>query len=306
MSDMEGYINKLNRYLPVDFDDQENSEYRRYMINTFIENCNHEKYQFALMAFHMLFMTFLYTEFWQLKTFSYNKVERLCRNQRCFDEINNVFDSSMIPEKDFIQHTLRNLGMHPNIANKPKQFVDTRDDCAHASGIIQYDDIATKRYFEEVLEYAERIAQANKDNILFIFNEKLSEYFNSVSFDTTITVDFMKLKISELKLSCRDLEYILIQSEPEYINNQKNKQIAYYFAMVLLQDMYYSISSEEVHIDISDSYYIDKTITSIDSLTEEEFTDMQIQIEDEYYFLKDNVSVLDIRKIEDSIKIRIN
>lgn len=76
--------------------------------------------------------------------------------------------------------------------------------------------------------------------------------------------------------------------------------------MVLLQDMYYSSSSEEVHIDISESYYIDKTIDSINSLTEEEFTVMQIQIEDEYYFLKDNVSVLDIRKIEDSIKIRIN
>ena len=34
--------------------------------------------------------------------------------------------------------------------------------------------------------------------------------------------------------------------------------------------------------------------------------DFIIVIEDEYYFLKDNVSVLDIRKIEDSIKIRIN
>ena len=76
--------------------------------------------------------------------------------------------------------------------------------------------------------------------------------------------------------------------------------------MVLLQDMYYSSSSEEVHIDISESYYIDKTIDSINSLTEEEFTVMQIQIEDEYYFLKDIVSVLDIRKIEDSIKSRIN
>ena len=79
MSDMEEYIQKLLYYLPIDFGDTENNEYKTYLVRACCENYTNEKFQFSLMAFHMLFMAFLYKEFWTLKTYSHERVERLCR-----------------------------------------------------------------------------------------------------------------------------------------------------------------------------------------------------------------------------------
>ena len=71
MSDMEEYIHKLLYYLPIDFGDTENNEYKTYLVQACCENYTNEKFQFSLMAFHMLFMAFLYKEFWTLKTYSH-------------------------------------------------------------------------------------------------------------------------------------------------------------------------------------------------------------------------------------------
>lgn len=295
---MEEYIYKLNMYLPIDYADEENTRYRQYLIDTFIENCSNEKYQFALMAFHMMFMSFLYSEFWLLKTFSYTKVERLCRNQRQFEEVVSVFDASILDEKAFIEHSLRNLGMHPNLANRPKHFVDTRNDCAHASGIIQYDKLGAERYFEEVLEYAEKISLANKGNIITIFNEKVSTYFNAPEFNTTLTGDFINLQISETKWSYRDLEYILSEPTPSYASDDahKEKTIAYLFLVLQLHATYLDNISG-IPLEIEENKYVDLICNFINDLNAEEREVLQIQMEDEYYFLVQQNSSLDISKI---------
>lgn len=75
MSDMEEYIQKLLYYLPIDFGDTENNEYKTYLVCACCENYTNEKFQFSLMAFHMLFMAFLYKEFWTLKTYSHERVK---------------------------------------------------------------------------------------------------------------------------------------------------------------------------------------------------------------------------------------
>ncbi len=250
------------------------------------------------MAFHMMFMSFLYSEFWILKTFSYGKVERLCRNQRQFEEVVSIFDASIIKEKDFIEHSLRNIGMHHNLANRPKHFVDTRDDCAHASGVIQYDRTGAERYFEEVLEYAEKISLANKGNVITIFNEKVSTYFNSPEFNTTLTGDFIKLQISETKWSYKDLEYILSEPTPSYAcdDAHKEKTIAYLFLVLQLHATYLDNISG-IPLEIEENKYVDLICNFICGLDEEEREVLQIQMEDEYYFLVEQNYSLDISKI---------
>lgn len=122
MSDMEEYIQKLLYYLPIDFGDTENNEYKTYLVRACCENYTNEKFQFSLMAFHMLFMAFLYKEFWTLKTYSHERVERLCRANGQFESVENVFDSSTIPEQTFIDSYLGVFSWHANKRSEVKRI----------------------------------------------------------------------------------------------------------------------------------------------------------------------------------------
>lgn len=213
---MDEYINKLNNYLPIDFANDENSEYRQYLIETYIENCQKGKYQFALMAFHMMFMSFLYKEFWNLKTYSYSVVAGLCNNNSGFKNINAMFDASIIPEKTVIDQYLSLFSWHINKRDTVKTFVDTRDKCAHASGFIQYQKDGAERYFLEVIEQAEKISIANKSNTIQTFYNRLNSLLqDSDMLNARTACENALSEMQELKLSCKDIQYILEADEPE-------------------------------------------------------------------------------------------
>ena len=55
-------------YLPVRYKDNNEDEYIKYLWDSFESNYDNEKYQFAFMAYHMLFMSFVYFNIWQVKS----------------------------------------------------------------------------------------------------------------------------------------------------------------------------------------------------------------------------------------------
>ena len=301
---MDEYINKLNMYLPVDFGDEENNEYRLYLIDTFLENCQNGKYQFALMAYHMMFMSFLYKEFWELKNFSYSKVERLCLANGKFKDINTIFDASVIAEQTVIDQYLSIFSWHTNKKNKVKGFVDTRDACAHASGFIQYQKDGTERYFLDVLEYVEKISAANKGNIIEIFTVKLKEYLTGDSFKGTLTGEYISNEILCTKYSVKNIEDILSLPIPEYIENNEagDLMVAYYFAMLQLQSLYVDKTFEyQLGIDIN--YFLDKLYLYLSILEPDKREKLQVQLEDELTYLKDVIGCsIDLDKVEQVIR----
>jgi len=76
------YIDELSKYLPLNCDyvedDQADNEnytaYINYLRETCNENIGNQKYQFALLAFHMMFMSIVFRQFWCLKERDYEKV----------------------------------------------------------------------------------------------------------------------------------------------------------------------------------------------------------------------------------------
>ena len=233
MSDMEEYIQKLLYYLPIDFGDTENNEYKTYLVRACCENYTNEKFQFSLMAFHMLFMAFLYKEFWTLKTYSHERVERLCRANGQFESVENVFDSSIIPEQTFIDGYLGVFSWHANKRSEVKEFVDKRDRCAHNSGFIQYDQEAVGKYFDDVLKNIEKIALANAENIQSTFKSSIMRYINSPAFQTTSMGDFIQRELADKKYSYRDICAFLTLDIPDL---PLSKKIAYLFAMIYFQE----------------------------------------------------------------------
>jgi hypothetical protein len=58
---------ELGNYLPLSFKSLKEQEYIEFLWDTFETNYMHGKYQFAFLAYHMLTMSFVYFNIWQIK-----------------------------------------------------------------------------------------------------------------------------------------------------------------------------------------------------------------------------------------------
>jgi hypothetical protein len=58
---------ELANYLPFSFKSPNEQEYIEFLWDAFDTNYTHGKYQFAFLAYHMLTMSFVYSEIWQIK-----------------------------------------------------------------------------------------------------------------------------------------------------------------------------------------------------------------------------------------------
>ena len=58
---------ELANYLPLSFKSPKEQEYIEFLWDAFDTNYTHGKYQFAFLAYHMLTMSFIYFNIWQIK-----------------------------------------------------------------------------------------------------------------------------------------------------------------------------------------------------------------------------------------------
>lgn len=58
---------ELANYLPLSFKTPKEQEYIEFLWDAFETNYTHGKYQFAFLAYHMLTMSFVYFNIWQIK-----------------------------------------------------------------------------------------------------------------------------------------------------------------------------------------------------------------------------------------------
>ena len=58
---------ELGNYLPLSYKSPKEQEYISFLWDAFETNNEHEKYQFAFLAYHMLTMSFVYFNIWQIR-----------------------------------------------------------------------------------------------------------------------------------------------------------------------------------------------------------------------------------------------
>lgn len=58
---------ELGNYLPLSFKSPKEQEYIAFLWDAFETNYTHGKYQFAFLAYHMLTMSCVYFNIWQIK-----------------------------------------------------------------------------------------------------------------------------------------------------------------------------------------------------------------------------------------------
>lgn len=57
---------RLETYLPLSYRTPKERDYIRFLWEAFDTNVEHGKYQFAFLAYHMLVMSFVYFNIWQI------------------------------------------------------------------------------------------------------------------------------------------------------------------------------------------------------------------------------------------------
>ncbi len=229
---MEEAYEILN-YLPIRFKQKNEQEYIEFLWDSFESNYKNEKYQFSFMAYHMLFMSFVYFNIWQIKSVreeDFDKIKLGFNDD--FGKATNPFMFSTEGESrvfDLLKYLCASHSDVKALIGQYKKLVRERNDVAHANGNIPF---RTLTYLEtrisDIVRYASEIQSYSKPIILECFEKFL---IDSQDVETrqyfVIGEQINEVLIHEHYLSQKDLEFCFefditkLAKQPKYDEIQK-------------------------------------------------------------------------------------
>lgn len=130
----------LHKYLPLSFKSPKDQEYIEFLWDSFDTNYKHDKYQFAFLAYHMLTMSFVYFNLWQIKQvnpldFAKGIIGFGKENETKIEKSSSPFIFHCINESSILR-LLKLIGCDNSKIGKYIQLVRDRNETAHPNGII--------------------------------------------------------------------------------------------------------------------------------------------------------------------------
>lgn len=149
----------IRDYLPNSFKSSNDGEYIGFLWDAFESNYLNGKYQFAILACHMLYMSFVYFSVWQIKLGrpdDYKKAAVFLANRKLAEndllDASSPFTLSKLEERTIFR-LLRLTGCESEDVKPFAQLVNERNDIAHSNGNIFYSDqTAADRKIAEFLK----------------------------------------------------------------------------------------------------------------------------------------------------------
>lgn len=228
------YLQDILDYLPINpVDDEDILTYIQNVTNLVTVNYKYGQYQFSYFGIHLLYMTYIYCTIWKI-----SKIEpkRYCdavvfarpynnrENDVDVENINSIFEYSLIPEKD-IPKIFKIIDLDKSQISRVSGLVDIRNEMAHASGKFE---ILTEEGFNvstnSVLTSIRNINNSMDKQIRDWFKRMLVHFCNNGFADYTKVKDIIeeqmiqnfKMSINEL-LVCNEMSVIeMITSNREY------------------------------------------------------------------------------------------
>ena len=157
---MEEAIELFN-YLPLSFKTPKEQEYIEFMWDAFEMNYTTGKYQFAFLAYHMLTMSFVYFNIWQIKRTEPGDFEKgligFGRDEKALIEATSPFVFSIVPERTMLRF-LKLIACDNGKIGTYVKLVDDRNDSAHPNGNIYFStQAALDIKITEILRIADEI-----------------------------------------------------------------------------------------------------------------------------------------------------
>jgi hypothetical protein len=127
-------------YLPMSFKNSGEQEYISFLWVAFETNYENGKYQFAFLAYHMLLMSFVYFNIWQIRQAQPGDFEKGLIGFTGDDETTllratSPFAFSKVNERTVLR-LFRLVGCDDSRIGNYRKLVDDRNDAAHANGNI--------------------------------------------------------------------------------------------------------------------------------------------------------------------------
>jgi hypothetical protein len=176
---------ELAKYLPTSYKRVPDSEYVQFLWEAYQSNYEQEKYQFAYLSLHMLFMSFVYFNVWQIKHHLEDEFKTALflkeRIEKDFLEASSPFVFWKESERSIFAF-LKLLGCPKNRIGVFKKLVDLRNDLAHSNGNIYFDsEESHTEKVEELIRCTEEIQEYSKPVIQEIYREFLIESWDEDS-----------------------------------------------------------------------------------------------------------------------------
>lgn len=131
---------ELSCYLPLSFKTAKEQEYIEFLWDAFETNYEHGKYQFAFLAYHMLTMSFVYFNIWQIKQSVPGDFEKGLIGfgkdmEKSLLAATSPFSFSVVPERTMLRF-LKLIACDNGKIGTYAKLVDDRNESAHPNGNI--------------------------------------------------------------------------------------------------------------------------------------------------------------------------
>ena len=169
---------ELRDYLPLSFTSPKEQEYVAFLWDAFETNYTHGKYQFAFLAYHMLTMSFVYFNIWQIKkmepkNFAMSLIGFGKDVEKDLSKATSPFAFSIVNERRILR-ILKLIACDNSKIGTYAKLVDVRNQTVHPNGHIFFstqDALDTK--ITEILRVVSEIQTHSKTVIERCYREFL-------------------------------------------------------------------------------------------------------------------------------------
>ncbi|TNE62515.1 MAG: hypothetical protein EP341_00140 [Sphingomonadales bacterium] len=219
---------RLETYLPLSYRTPKERDYIRFLWEAFDTNVEHGKYQFAFLAYHMLVMSFVYFNIWQIKLIRPGPFETAMVGfskdvEKNLMDASSPFVFSAVNERSVLRFLKLIQCDNAKIGTYAK-LVDERNDTAHANGNIFFnseDELARKvrdvlRTVEEIQRHsAPAIGEGYKAFLIASQDPEEREYTDDGQQIEEVLVKELYMSASDIAF-CRDYDIRNVCDEVGY------------------------------------------------------------------------------------------
>lgn len=221
---------ELGNYLPLSFKSPKEHEYIAFLWGAFETNYTHGKYQFAFLAYHMLAMSFMYFNIWQIKQTRPGDFEKgligFARNEKALLEATSPFAFSAVNERTILRF-LKLIACDNTKIGTYARLVDDRNETAHPNGNIFFSTQgALDTKIAEILRVVDEIQTHSRPVIEHCYREFLVRGADPEEREYPDPADQIReVLIHGNYLSQRDLDICLDFNVESLADNQDIKAI---------------------------------------------------------------------------------
>ena len=222
---------ELGDYLPFSFNNPREQEYVAFLWGAFETNYTHGKYQFAFLAYHMLTMSFVYFNIWQIKKTEPKNFEMGLIGfdkdvEKHLIEATSPFVFSIVNERRILRF-LKLIACDNGQIGTYAKLVADRNHTAHSNGNIFFStQAALDKKIVEILRVVDEIQTHSKPLVERCYREFLLRSHDHEEREYLDTNDQIReILIHENYLSHMDINFCLAHDLSDLLERDESAQI---------------------------------------------------------------------------------